>query len=75
MTIIMRPEIPEDRKPGRSKPWVTWKAGAAALYWLRRERRHNYVTIARPPRGLRHDPERTRAKYLSKRSMQDKDRR
>lgn len=70
----MRPEIPEDKRAWKSKPWVNWKAGAYAL-WLYRRSGRPFITQVSPPRGLRHDPERTRTKYLNKRQLQGKDRR
>lgn len=65
--FTMRPEIPEDwRRRMFRVPWVPRPV---------RRRRSNVGWIVSPPRGIQHDPERTREKYLSKRSFQSKARR
>jgi len=66
--FTQRPEIPEDRFQWRSfKPWVTWKNG--------RRRYPTYAVVIEPSRGLRHDPEKRRAKRLEKRRRQGKEQR
>lgn len=67
-TVLLRYTTDMAAARGWRKPWVRraigrWRSGAP------------FIVQTGPPRGLRHDPERTKAKRLAKRALQGKDRR
>lgn len=64
--FTQRPEIPEDRRTSRFKPWVS------KVKHYRPRHGARWIMLVGAPRGLRHDPERTTAKAFDKRVRQGK---
>lgn len=64
--FTQRPEIAEDRRSWNRKPWVNKHKHA------RPRRGRLWGLIVGPPRGRRHDPERSAVKAAAKRARQGK---